>query len=330
MKILVTGPDGLLGSNLVRELLSRNYEVSVLLEPGKEPVTLEGLKIKKYFGNILYADMLDKILEGHDVVIHCAASTSMFPARNKNVVRVNVEGTRNVIAASLKHSVKRLIHVGTAASFGSGNCHSNPGNEIRSYSNGKIGLDYLDSKNEAQSLIIEATKTNKLKAIVVNPTFMIGPFDSKPGSGAMILAVHNNKIPAVSSGGKNFVYVKDVATAMANAITMGRVGESYILGNSNLSYKEAFDTIAKVISAKAPKRVLPDSVIKTYGTLNSFLAKTLGYQPEVTKELARISCENHFYSAEKARKELLLPQTPIEVAILECYEWFKCNGYLTK
>jgi dihydroflavonol-4-reductase len=111
---------------------------------------------------------------------------------------------------------------------------------------------------------------------------------------------------------------------------LGKIGECYIVGNVNLGYKEAFEKIAKTVGVKAPKRKLSTFMVTTYGSLNSFFGKVLGYYPSVTKELAVISCENHFYSPEKARKELNMPTTPIEVAIKECYDWFEQNGYLTK
>jgi len=159
---------------------------------------------------------------------------------------------------------------------------------------------------------------------------MIGPYDSRPSSGAMILAIHHGKIPGYTQGGKNYVAVKDVAFAMANAIEMGRIGECYILGNANLSYREAFDKIAKAIGGKVPTFGLPDFIIKWYGGLNSFFARIFGYYPGLTRELAIISCDNHFYSSQKAIDELQMPQTPIETAVKECFEWFQQHGYLTK
>jgi len=330
MEILVTGPDGVLGSNLVRELLKREYKVSVLLEPGKDPITLKGLPLQIYYGNILDPSALDLAFENKDYVFHCAASTSMFPARNEIVNRVNIEGVQNIVDACLKHSIKRLIYVGTANSHGFGTTHSNPGKEGNPYISQKYGLDYMDSKYKAQQLIMSAVQNQNLPAIVVNPTFMIGPYDSRPSSGAMILAIYNKKVPGYTTGGKNYTSVKDVAVAMANALTMGRIGESYILGNHNLGYKEAFETIAKTLGVKPPTRKLSSSMVVAYGSVNSFFAKVFKYYPALTKELAVISCENHFYSAEKARKELLMPQTPFEVAVQECYDWFKEHDYLTK
>ncbi len=327
MKVLVTGGDGVLGSNLVRELLSRNYEVSVLLEAGKESPTLDGLNIKRFHGNILNADDLNKAFEGNEVVIHGAASTSVFPARNPIVNKVNIDGTQNMIDAALKHKVKRFIFVGTANSFGFGD-DNEPGKEGNPYKSIKYGLDYMDSKRYAQEKVLKAVKDFDLPALVVNPTFMIGPYDSKPSSGAMVLAIHNGKVPGYTTGGKNYVAVKDAATAIANATTMGKIGECYILGNVNLTYQEAFQTIANAIGAKAPTRKLSSFMVKTYGSINSLFAKVFKYYPAVTKELAIISCEKHYYSPEKARKEIGLPQTPIEIAIKECYTWFEENNYL--
>jgi dihydroflavonol-4-reductase len=328
MEVLVTGPDGVLGSNLVRELIRRDYNVSVLLEPGKDPITLKGLPIHSFYGNILDKEALDQAFIGKDVVLHCAASTSMFPARSEIVNRVNIEGTQNIIDAALKHKIKRMVYVGTANSFGNGTTLDNLGKEGDPYNSAKFGVDYMDSKYKAQNIVLKAVTEKGLPAIVVNPTFMIGPYDSRPSSGAMILAIHKEKVPGYASGGKNFVAVKDVAFAMANAIEMGRIGECYILGNANLSYKQAFDLIAKTLNVKPPSRKLSTFMVTSYGTLNSFFARIFNYYPGVTKELSIISCENHFYSVEKARQELKLPQTPIETAVTECYNWFVENGYI--
>lgn len=330
MKVLVTGPDGVLGSNLVRELLERNYKVSVLLLEGTKSPTLEGLPITSFYGNILKPESLENAFLNQDVVIHCAAATNVYPARNTFVNKVNIEGSKNIVEACLKHQIKRLIYVSTANSFSFGSTKQNLGVEDTPYAAIRYGLDYMDSKRYAQEYILDAVKNQGLPAVIVNPTFMIGPYDSKPSSGQMILALHKGKVPGYTSGGKNYVAVKDVALAMVNAIEKGRIGECYILGNENLTYKEAFNKLANAIGANPPKLKLADVVVKSYGAINSALAKIFKFEPAVTKELAIISCDHHYYSVEKARKELDLPQTPIEVAAKECFEWFKENGYLSK
>jgi len=328
MRVLVTGPDGVLGSNLVRELLTRHYEVSVFLLKETKAQTLNGLAINRLYGNVLNPSDLDLCFQNQDVVIHCAAATNVFPARNASVNRVNIEGTQNVIDAALKHKIQRLIYVGTANSFGFGETLDNLGKEFSPYKSSKYGLDYMDSKMHAQEMILNAVKLRQLPALVVNPTFMIGPYDSKPSSGIMVMALHKGKIPGYTAGGKNYIAVKDAAVAIANSLTMGKIGECYILGNENLSYQEAFEKISKAIGVNPPKRKLNTFMVIAYGRINSFFATVFKYYPSVTKELAIISCDSHFYSAEKAKNELALPQTPIEVAAKECFDWFVSNGYI--
>ena len=81
MRILITGADGMLGSNLVKLLLDRGHEISVLIHPSSNSVSLEGLKITKHFGDILQLETLNPAIEGNDAVIHTAASTRIWPSR---------------------------------------------------------------------------------------------------------------------------------------------------------------------------------------------------------------------------------------------------------
>ncbi|MDX2360192.1 MAG: NAD-dependent epimerase/dehydratase family protein [Crocinitomicaceae bacterium] len=329
MKVLVTGPDGVLGSNLVRELLSREYEVSVMLLEGAKSPTLDGLNITRFYGNILNPDTLSEPFKDKDVIIHCAANTSVYPSRNEFVNRVNIEGSQNVIDKVLEYNIKQLIYVGTANSFGYGSMDA-PGIEGNPYASEHYGLDYMDSKQKTQELVLKSVKEDGLPAIVVNPTFMIGPYDSTPSSGAMIMAVHNGKVVACPPGGKNFIAVKDAAIGIANAITMGEIGECYIIGNVNMTYKEAFVMIATTIGAKPPKMKFGSFMVKFYGSMSSFFASVFRYTPTLTRQMADVSCDEHYYSPEKARRELALPQTPIEDAVKECYKWFGENGLLDK
>jgi len=327
MKVLVTGPDGVLGSNLVRALCGRGFSVNVFLEKKSTATTLDELNVSRFYGDVLNPKDLLEAVNGCDIVVHGAASTSVFPARNPFVKAINVDGTKNIIEACLKKRVKKFIFIGTANSFCFGD-EKNPGKEEGPYISKKYGLDYMDSKREAQEVVLRAVKERGLPAVIVNPTFMIGPYDSKPSSGAMVIGIYKKAVPGYTSGGKNYIAVKDAAVGIVNAIDRGKIGECYILGNKNLSYKDAFDLIARVVGVSAPKRRLAPFLVVSYGFFSSFFAKIFKFTPSVTKELAAISCEKHYYSSEKAIKELDLPQTPIEEAVRECFFWFKENGYL--
>jgi len=327
MRILLTGANGLLGNNLTRELLARNYEVTVLLlEESLSTPGLDGLPVQRCFGNILDKEAVDKAVSGHDMVIHAAASTQVYPPRDEVIREVNITGTGNVIEACLKHKVIRLVHVGSAISFAPGT-PLNPGDENGGYTGSKYGLDYFDSKYEAQKLLLKAVATRGLDAVVVNPTFMIGPYDTRPSSGAFILALYNRRIPVYTQGSKTYIAVKDAAVAIANSLTMGQAGECYILGNFSLTYKQACEQIAEVTGVDGPRFTLPSTMVKIYGIFNSFYGRISGKLPAVTKEIAWISCEDHCYSGEKAREKLHMPRTSISIAISECFEWFRQNGF---
>lgn len=325
-RILVTGADGLLGSNLVRELLKRGYLVRAFIQPGRNVNTLDGLSIEKFEGDLLNKDSIAAALVGCHYVIHAAASICIWPVRSKMVREINIEGTRNIAECALEAGVERLIYVGTANSYGFGT-KENPGREEYSYEAYKYKLDYLDSKFEAQQVVLEIIKRG-LNAVIVNPTFMIGAFDSKPGSGTMIIALFKKKISAITRGGKNYIYVKDVGIAIANALTMGKSGQGYILGNANLSYQEAFELIGNTIGVAPPRLIVPNWLMLLIGYLSSIKAMVTGSPPTISIPVAKIAMDDHYFTSKKAIEELQLPQTPLPIAIRESFEWFKENKYV--
>lgn len=325
-KILVTGPDGLLGSHIVRVLLKEGYEVRVLVFPNSISHTLDGLPVERTSGNILDTGSLREAMSGCDAVIHAAASTQVWPTRSAQSWRVNYEGTKNVADLVIELGIRRMVYVSTASSFGGGDENA-PGNESTPYDGDRFGLDYIASKYAAQRYILEKAATGSLPAVIVNPTFMFGEYDSLPSSGQMIIAVYRGKVPGYTSGGKNIVYAGDVAHACVNALHMGRIGECYIAGNRNMSYREITGTIAETVHQKPPFVYLPDFLILAFGYICTGLALLFHFKPGFSHATALASCSKQFYSAEKAVRELDMPQTPVENAIRAEFDWLRANNY---
>lgn len=323
MKVLVTGASGMLGSNIIQELLQQNHEVIGLVLPHDVPAHLKKFDIELYSGNILDCQSLAPMVNRVDAIIHGAAITDIWPERASYIRDVNILGTKHLISTA-RH-LQRFVHIGSANSFGAGPGNV-LGNESRPYTAGKFGTDYMDSKYEAQQLVLDAYRKKGLPAIVLNPTFMFGPYDSKPGAGEMILSIAKGKIPGFSNGGKNYIAAKDVAKAAVNVLTMGRLGECYITGHENLTFEEAFQKIAKVIKVKPPRLPLPNPLVHSYGWIGSLWSRWTKQRPTVTYPMARISTDFFYYDSSKAIQELHLPQTPIEVAIRECWEWMRRGG----
>lgn len=327
-KIFLTGPDGILGNNLIPVLLGKGFQVRALIQHHRSAEFTQSLGAETVFGDILNLDELLESMAGCDFVIHAAANTDIWPTQHPMISKVNVEGTRNVIQAVLSNNIRKMIHIGTANSFGPGT-KLNPGNESLPFSCAKYKLEYINSKYEAQQLVLKAVKDSKLPAVIVNPTFMIGPFDFKPSSGKLIVSVYQNKVPGYTCGGRNYVYVKDVAVAIANALELGKPGESYILGNENLSYSEIFDKISGITGSKPVKMQLPDFAVLGMGMVFSILGKAFKFNPGISLPVAKISLDEHYYSSSKAVNQLGMPQTPIDTALQEAFNWLISSGYLT-
>jgi dihydroflavonol-4-reductase len=326
-KVLLTGPDGMLGSNICRELIEQGYAVRALCLPGSSQRNIRGLPVEYVSGNILDQDKLERAIRGCQVVVHCAAKVSVWPRRDPVINLVNIDGTRNVMQAAEKTGVQKMIHIGSASSFGFGT-REYPGDENNPYNGWTYGMDYLDSKYFAQKLLLEQHKQNGFPVVIINPTYMIGPYDSAPSSGKVLICLHNGSMKYFGKGGKNFVCSTDVARAAVNAIRKGRYGECYIAGNQNLSYGEFFSRASAIIGLERELQKAPRMLVLGAGLVSSITARIGGVPPEFSYGMARISQTEQYFSAAKARLELDMPQTPIEEGIRQCFQWFRENQYI--
>ena len=327
MKVLVTGADGLLGGNLVRELISRDFSVRVFIQPGSKSPTLKDLPVERISGDLLADEgILADAVSGCDAVFHCAAITDLW-ADPDLVWSVNLEGTRRILDASLSARVKRLVYVGSASSFQFGT-KDNPGDESRSFAPAYKGVPYMESKHQAMNLVREYISEKGLDAVIVAPTFMLGPYDFRPSSGELIQQYIKRGLRFGSPGGRNFACVHDVAKAMVSALERGVSGECYILGGENLSYLEFFSRVAKVAGIKPPLFVIPKSMVLLAGSLGRVFEIISGKPALFNLQMARFSCLGTYYSSARAIKELGMPQTRIESAIEESIQSLKEYGHL--
>ncbi|MTI32877.1 NAD-dependent epimerase/dehydratase family protein [Xanthovirga aplysinae] len=325
MKVLVTGANGLLASNIIEELLERGMEVRGMVRKTSNLLSLEGLRYEKFIGNISEPKDVAEAVKGCDVVIHVAADTNPT-ATLENLWSTNVESTQFIINEVRNHQVKRLIFVSTSNTFEYGT-KEQPGKEKGGVSPVFQKSGYALSKLEAQNLVLEAASEGKINAVVVNPTFMIGARDAKPSSGEIILLYHRKRLAFVPPGGKNFVSVKDVAKGTCNAIDKGRSGECYLLGNENLSYEDFVEKLSRVSGQKTKTLKLPAFILKFAGAGGSLINK-LGGNSRLTYTSAQFLTIKNYYTSQKAVKELDFPQTPLKEAIKEALQWFKGIGYL--
>jgi nucleoside-diphosphate-sugar epimerase len=232
MKVLVTGANGLLATNTIIQLLDRGYLVKGLIRNKNKFISYEHPDLELFEGDITDQIDIDKATKDCDFVIHAAANTNQNQLNLSDYHDVNVKGTEFLLSGCLKNNVKKLIFVSTANTFGFGN-KADPGNELKEIKYPFSESYYALSKLSAQKLLLKASK--KINVVVVNPTFMLGAFDSKPSSGRIILMGLKKFLLFYPPGGKNFIHVKDAAHGIINAIDKGKSGEAYLLANENIS-----------------------------------------------------------------------------------------------
>lgn len=326
MKALVTGANGFLASNVVRELNRRGFPVRAMVRSTADLHALSGAEYELFYGQITSVADAMEAMKSCDIVIHAAADTSQHYLNVEPYMQVNVKGTLNMLEASCRNQVKKFIFVSTANAFGYGT-KSDPGNENMPAKYPFTSSGYALSKTMAQELVIEYAKIGKLDTVVVNPTFIIGPYDARPSSGRIITMMHNKKIVPVPPGGKNFVHVADVAEGICNAIDRGRSGSCYLLANENLTYGEFYAKLAKATGRSVYQLKLRPQLLHAMGTIGSLAVKS-GFRSNLNLVNARILCIGNYYSSAKAVVELGLPQTPVDKAITDAMEWFIRSGYI--
>ena len=100
MKILVTGANGLLGANVVRELLTRGADVKTLIRKSSNLTALDGLSIEKHYGNITEFEDIEQAVSGCDTIIHIAAMSSQKHNNFESYFKANISATKNIITAA--------------------------------------------------------------------------------------------------------------------------------------------------------------------------------------------------------------------------------------
>ena len=329
MKTFVTGATGFIGASIVRELLKDGRDVRALVRKGSDSSNLSGLDLELWQGDLRDHESLKQGLQGCDVLYHAAADYRLWTRQPADMYRVNVEGTAAILEAALEAGLKRVVYtssVGTLGNPGDGT----PGSESTPVSLSDMVGHYKKSKFLAER---EADKlaARGLPLIIVNPSTPVGPLDIKPiPTGRIIVDFLNRKMPAYLDTGLNMIAVEDCASGHLLAEKHGRIGEKYILGNSNLTLREIFANLAGITGLSAPKVRLPYTPILLAAYINEGLSWVTGKEPLIPLAGVQMAAKFMFFDSTRAVRELGLPQTPVIDALQRAVEWFRMNGYVTQ
>lgn len=320
MRIFVTGATGFLGINLLKLLAQQGHEIHALYRTQANTEALAGLGIHWHQGDLLDKDsLLAACPDAVDWFFHMAADTSMWSRNDAMQTRVNVEGTRNVIACALTKKVGRLIHTSSIAAYGihHGQCIRENSPQL----GGKSIANYYRTKFASETLVKTAVAEDNLDAVILNPCHLLGPWDSHNWS-QMITMVANEALPAVPPGRGSFCHIRAIAEAHVAAAERGRTGENYILSGIDVSFEEFIQTIAKVVGKPVRKKPLPAWLLRFVATFTNAWSKISGKEPDLTPEKILIICDDMRVSSEKAQNELgYRADIPLATQIQDCYDW---------
>lgn len=248
MEYLVTGASGLVGNNVVRSLLDREKRVRVTVREGTDTKPFDDLEVEKVTADLRDAAAIKQSMDGIKYVVHAAADIHIGWHHLERQRQINVVGTQNVATAT-RQAGARLIHVSTVDALAAGSADV-PVNEETPIGP-KVPCTYVVTKREAEEVVL-AEQERGLDAIIVNPGFMLGPWDWKPSSGQMLVAIGTRWVPAAPTGGLSLCDVRDVADAIITSIEKGQSGRRYILGGKNLPYLDAWRLFARVAGRRGP------------------------------------------------------------------------------
>ncbi len=324
MKIFITGGTGFIG-RYTTELLSKSgHQLKLLIRKTGNTSVLGKTKFTKVEGDLSDRKSLLEGMKDCDSVINIAAHYTFWEPDKSVYSEVNIEGTRNVMECALESGIKKIVHISTAGIYGKP--MDDPFTE-----ESQIGpihySEYFRTKYEAEKIVWDLFKKKRLPVIVIYPVCVLGAGDKK-ASGRYINDLINRKLPATIFNKHifTFVYVNDVAFAIANALEKeNNIGEKYLVGNYRCTWEEINKMISEVSGVPLPKLKLPDSITMMNAFFLTGLANLIKKPPLWGMALDQMKVMKAGFSVDgtKAERELGIKYTPIRQAIEEAVNSLK-------
>ncbi|MCW3089034.1 MAG: dihydroflavonol-4-reductase [Ferruginibacter sp.] len=291
--ILVTGGAGLLGGELIRQLLSQGCQVRAIYNKTPLPDFHSDL-LQQFQCNILDVIGLEEAMQDVDEVYHCAAIVTFDPVRKWELFKINVEGTANIVNASLSAGVRKLLHVSSVAALG-----RIRENELISES--MVWTEETNNSSYGQSKYLGEMEVWRgigegLEAVIVNPSIILGAGDWNTGSSQIFKNVYE-EFPWFTEGITGFVDARDVAKAMIALMEANIINERFILSAENISYRDLFNLIARAFDKKQPHKKVTPMIARVVWRWEAIKSRFTRKNPLITKEtaataLAKVYFEN--------------------------------------
>ena len=306
IRVLITGGTGVVGRYTAEALSQSGYTIRILSRNPQKHDWLENLNIEHYKGDITDPAAVDAAMDGVTHVVHTVALVSLWPRRLPEMLKVNLEGTRNVLAACKKHGIQRMIHIGALASVGEPDDPATTKVDETTPTHPRDDESaYTYSKRLANDAVEEAGKQG-LSVVSVLPPLVLGVGDWNGSSAAFFKLMYDGfsfytdmRLPAVSAEDLTHVIVKLLFTQEHN-------GEKFYVTAGALSGKEMFGLIAQSVGKPMPTMKLPSALLRATGWLSEKISILFNYEPLFTIASANVLTENYPYEYTGNKAERLL------------------------
>ncbi|MBI3171054.1 MAG: NAD-dependent epimerase/dehydratase family protein [Hydrocarboniphaga effusa] len=240
----VTGATGFVGLNLVEALRQQGWDVIALHRATSDLSGLDRFAgVRRVVGDVTDARSLKNLIPRNiDCVFHVAGNTSLWGKASAEQDAVNIDGTRNVVRVALEKGAARFVHTSSIVAYG---LHGGLITEETPTGGASARINYVRSKALAEREVRQGIAKG-LKAVIVNPSNIIGCYDTQNWS-RMFLLVAEKRLPGVPPGGGSFCHARAVARAHIVAAEKGRIGANYLLGGAEASYRRLVQQMAVVV-----------------------------------------------------------------------------------
>ncbi len=327
VKCLVTGGSGFIGSHLVKRLIQNGDYVRVLIRNTSNTKIFEGLDLDIEYGDITDKKCVFQIMKGIENVYHLAAAYRETKLSNKIYWMTNVDGTRNLLEASLKEDIEMFLHCSTVGVHG--HITKPPANENASYNPGDV---YQKTKVEAEKLAKSYYVNEGLPIITIRPAGVYGPRELR--FLRLFKAINSGKFIMVGKGDifYHMCHISDLIDGMVLASNNEKaIGETYILaGEKFTTLKQLIEIIAEALGVPPPKKSFPFfKPVYLISFFTELISKPFGIEPPIHRRRIDIFRKSRAFDITKAKNELgFAPKIDLETGIKLTAEWYKKNGYL--
>jgi dihydroflavonol-4-reductase len=331
---LVTGATGMLGTHVMLELLKRGERVRALVRKQSnkqlvhdvfafyEPRSTYFDSIEWAEGDVMDIPALGEAMQGCTAIYHTAAVVSYHEADRKEMYKVNVEGTANVVNLANELGLKQLCHVSSIAALGK-SVQNKPLDEETEWKTSPDNSHYGITKHLAEMEVWRGIQEG-LSAVIVNPGIIIGPGDFSRSSGSMFTKL-NEGLNYYSQGGTGVVSANDCARMMVELMQRQCFDQRYILVGENVKMKWLFEEIATSLDKKKPTKVASDFILQAARWGEWFKEKFTGRKALITREMVRKTSLHVMYNNEKVMRELNTTFEPVSHAIAQTSAFFKAQ-----